>query len=384
MGEFRRRISQMEAKGNIDRKLEYLPDDDELNDRIIKGLGLTRPEISILISYSKILLQEELINSSITDDKYLVSEINTAFPQILIEQFEDQVCQHRLCREIAATQLCNNLINYMGMTFIPRMKESTGCSALDAVKAFVVTRDVYKLEDLWKQIENLDYKVNTEVQMTMMYELVRLIRRTSRWLLRNRRQGIDVKVEIDYFSQDIAHMQELLPDILHGKPLQQWQVQYQYYRDNNVPKSLASIVAGASSLYSALGIVEAANTANADLHDVVDVYYSLGESLELAWLAQQILELKVNNYWQALVRETLQDDLDWQQRALTVSVLFNAKNTKQTERNIQLWLQKYNALVGRWQVMLGELHATNKGEYSMYAVAIRELLDLAQLSTHSE
>lgn len=39
--------------GKLDRALEYIPDDETLLEREKHGQGLTRPELSVLIAYSK-------------------------------------------------------------------------------------------------------------------------------------------------------------------------------------------------------------------------------------------------------------------------------------------------------------------------------------------
>ena len=92
---------------------------------------------------------------------------------------------------------------------------------------------------------------------------------------------------------------------------------------------------------------------------------------------QQISNLPVENNWQALAREAFRDDIDWQQRAITISVLQMTDAGESIEARLALWLEQNHTMVERWRAMLVDLRAATGNDYAMYAVANRELLDLA-------
>ena len=118
MDEYRRFIENLEGQGKLDRSIEYLPDNEGMNERVAADKGLTRPELSLLISYSKADLKEALVDSEVIEDEYLAQELKTAFPDVLVEQFPEEIERHRLRREIIATQIANHLIDMMGITCI--------------------------------------------------------------------------------------------------------------------------------------------------------------------------------------------------------------------------------------------------------------------------
>jgi len=138
------------------------------------------------------------------------------------------------------------------------------------------------------------------------------------------------------------------------------------------------VVAGTSHLYTLLPIIEAADVTGKDTSEVATAYFAVGGALELSWYLQQITNLPVENNWQALAREAFRDDLDWQQRAITVSVLQMADGPQEIEARVALWLDQHQRLVDRWKAMLAELRSATGTDYAMYAVANRELMDLAQ------
>ncbi|WP_137885442.1 NAD-glutamate dehydrogenase [Pseudomonas sp. 2FE] len=382
IGEYKRLIVALESAGKLDRAMEFLPSDELLAERIANGQGLTRPELSVLISYSKIDLKESLLKSLVPDDDYLAREMETAFPPLLTKKFGEAMRRHRLKREIVSTQIANDLVNHMGITFVQRLKESTGMSAANVAGAYVIVRDVFRLPYWWQQIEALDYQVPAELQLQLMDELMRLGRRATRWFLRSRRNELDAARDVGHFAPRLEALAGRLDELLEGPAREQWLARFQGYVEAGVPEELARVVAGTSHLYTLLPIIEAADVTGQDPAQVAAAYFALGGALDLSWYLQQITSLSVENNWQALAREAFRDDLDWQQRAITVSVLQMADGPADIEARAVLWLAQHRPLVERWRAMLTELRAATTTDYAMYAVANRELLDLAQSSQH--
>ncbi|MES2817626.1 MAG: NAD-glutamate dehydrogenase [Pseudomonadota bacterium] len=382
IGEYKRLIGALEAAGKLDRAMEFLPSDEQLAERIASGHGLTRPELSVLISYSKIDLKESLLKSQMPDDEYLAREMQTAFPPQLTRMFPEAMTRHRLKREIVSTQIANDLVNHMGITFVQRLKESTGTSSATVAGAYVIVRDVFRLPQWWQQIEAMDYQVPAELQLQLMDELMRLGRRATRWFLRSRRNGQDAARDVGHFAPRIEALAGRLDELLEGPAREQWLTRFQAYVEAGTPEPLARVVAGTSHLYTLLPIIEAADVTGQEPAHVAAAYFAVGGALELSWYLQQITNLPVENNWQALAREAFRDDLDWQQRAITVSVLQMVDGPADIEARVVLWLEQHRPLVERWRVMLADLRAASGTDYAMYAVANRELLDLAQSGQH--
>lgn len=383
MSEYQRYISNMESAGKLNRALEFLPDDEALNERFNMKLGFTRPELSILISYSKAELKQTLSVSSVPDDPYLCHELNSAFPELLVEQFPEELTAHRLRREIIGTQIANHMINMMGINFVDRLRISTGTDDASIARAYILARDVFDIEPLWQQIEKLDHKVSNEVQIKMMHELQHLIRRATRWFVRNRRLELDCSVEVERFRSELVKILNKQEKILSGDPLKRWESSKEYYQAEGVPVKLAKMVSGARFLYSSLGIIEAAELTELSTDKVAQMYFGLGERLELDWLSQKLNTLRVDNYWQALAREAFRDDLDWQQRAIVAIAIKGQHSGCSVQHAIDKWCAENEWLVQRWENVLVELKSAKKQEYAMYTVALRELFDLAKICQYS-
>jgi glutamate dehydrogenase len=270
------------------------------------------------------------------------------------------------------------MINRMGMSFIYRMKSSTGVDTGTVAKAYVIARDVFQMDTLWQQIEGLDLKIEPALQKELLAAVVRLVRRSSRWFVRNRRKGIDPAVEIPMFADGVEKISEIFSELLVGEGLADWQGRYDTYLASGVPDPLARMVAAAPYLYLLLGLVEAARVSEHPLEKVARIYFKLGDRLDLHWYSAQLHSLEVTNQWQALAREAFQDDLDWQRRSLTAGVLSHCEEADTADESINRWIQNHELLVGRWSKMLVEMRASAGVGYPLCSVANRELLDLAQ------
>ncbi|HJN49130.1 MAG: NAD-glutamate dehydrogenase [Pseudomonadales bacterium] len=378
MDEYIRFVRSMEAEGQLDRSLEFLPDEEELSERKARGETFSAPEVSVLTCYAKGMLKEELVSSDIPDDEYLSGEIRSAFPAMLVKRFPKQLKQHRLRREIVTTQIVNGMINRMGMTFLLRLKNTTGADFSDIARAYICARDVYQMDHLWRQIESLDYEVDPELQKELMSILIRMIRKATRWFLSNRRKELSPRDEIPEFADGVTRVCDNLQGLLNGQTLQDWSADYQRYSGLGIPDQLATVVAAAQHLNSVLGIVDAARSGNRSVDQVADVNFSLGEKLELHWFRQQVMDLEVSNHWHARAREAFQDELDWQQRALTVRVMQMGDAQEGTARCIDEWVDRHSHAVELWLRVLADIRTTNTRDYAIFSVAIRELLQLAQ------
>ncbi len=68
-------MQNAEGNGMLDRELECLSDSEAVLLQQKSGIGLTRPEIAVLLAHGKNMLRERLIESSLLDEPYLAVEI---------------------------------------------------------------------------------------------------------------------------------------------------------------------------------------------------------------------------------------------------------------------------------------------------------------------
>jgi glutamate dehydrogenase len=216
----------------------------------------------------------------------------------------------------------------------------------------------------------------------MLQELNRLIRRGARWFLRNRREQLDILATIQSFQGKVSELNEHLSVFLPGYDNEIESISDQLIL-GHVPKALASQIGMMSALYSALDIIEAATLHELPLKKVVGIYFAIGRRLELGWFRDLIKKQTVSNHWEALARAIFRDDLDRLQRALTISIMRqNGHSLDDPNGIIDKWFDRHRGLVKRWEYFISELKAPTELSFTMFAVALRELLDLSQTSLH--
>ena len=373
-------LKSLEESGKLDRQLEFLPSDDELSDRHSKGEFLTLPELSVLTSYVKGDLKQTLSASAMLDEPYLAKEMLVAFPSPLVKKYSKQLQSHQLHRELAATQISSGMVNLMGMSFISRIEYETGSSVERIARAYLVARDVFQVRQYQTQISNFDHQIDPSIQKELRLDLIRLVRRATRWLLRNRRRTIELEAEIAKFSKGVQFLGGRLELLLHGEQGDLWRSKISRFEAAGTPSELARYVAAAHHLYSILGIVEAAGRSETSIQKVAEVFFTIGDRLQLNWFSQRIHEYHTESRWQALARETMQDDLNWQQVAITLGIV-RGKSRKTAEKLIDEWMIDHKGQISRWLDLQLGMQSASATDSSVFTVGIRELLDLAQASS---
>ncbi len=362
-----RLVGSLEQQAGLDRKLEYLPSDEELRERRAGGRGLTAPELAVLLAYTKIGLYGALLESDLPEDEHLQIDLARSFPAPLPQRFGEQMRGHRLRREITATIVAGSMVDRVGTTFVFRLVEETGASAADLARAYAVTLDVFHMRDYWREVEALDDRVPTEVQSTLLFDSRRLVTRATRWLARNCGRPIDIAATGERFATAAGLVAGELPGILAEPERQAWHARVAELTEAGVPDALARRAAGLGAVFSALDVVLIAEQASGSLEEMTAAYFTLGGRLQLDWLRDRILELPREDRWQALARAALRDDLYALHRRVTAAAL---------ECGLDAWLAETPG-IERYLRMLAEIRANADYGVTALSVAVREASELA-------
>ncbi len=187
-----RLIRSLERTAGLDRGLEALPDDATLATMVLEGRGLTKPELAVLVAYTKLDLKDALLESSVPDEAFTAPWMYGYFPEVLARRCADHLDSHPLRRQIITTGLVNELVNRGGITYAMRAAEESGAAPAEIARAFTVTCGVFDLPDLWGRIDSHGGIVPTAALNALRSEVQRLLDRATRWLLQTRGGKLDV------------------------------------------------------------------------------------------------------------------------------------------------------------------------------------------------
>ncbi|MEU6352049.1 NAD-glutamate dehydrogenase [Streptomyces sp. NPDC047072] len=368
-------------EGHLDRALEFLPTDRQIRERLNTGQGLTSPETAVLLAYTKITVAEELLHTSLPDDPYLHGLLHTYFPKALREQFPEHIDTHPLHREITTTVLVNDTVNTGGTTYLHRLREETGASLEEIVRAQTVARAIFRSGVVWDGVEALDNRVEAAVQTRIRLHSRRLVERGTRWLLNNRPQPLELAETVEFFADRVELVWGQLPKLLRGADLEWYQKIYDELTGAGVPDELATRVAGFSSAFPTLDIVSVGDRMGRDPMDVAEVYYDLADRLRITQLMDRIIELPRADRWQSMARASIREDLYAAHSALTADVLAVGNGTSTPEQRFKAWEQKNAAILGRARTTLEEIQGSETFDLANLSVAMRTMRTL--LRQHS-
>ena len=369
-------IKELESQGILDRQVEFLPDDKKLLERKAAGEGLTRPELAILLAYTKIHIKHDILKSDLPDDPYLSRLLETAFPFSIRKKYKHAMNEHRLRKDIIATQLSNLVINEMGITFVYRLQMETGATVDEIIRAHAVASHIFGTHDLESLVEALDFKISMDEQYDMLYHIRNLINLSTRWFLHSNHIQDDLQSLIEHYSVRVKELENLTPILMAGFTKQYLETLTERFLKAGLPKEVARRIATYRAIYTSLNIIEVATKNQFDLIKTAKVYFAAGERINLLWFRDQIAADAREGHWNTLARLTLRDELDIAQRALTVVIMKNEKKEPDPGKLIDKWMSKNQRALERWDKLLTMLHGSADVEYTMFFIAIRELLGL--------
>ncbi|MFC0679272.1 NAD-glutamate dehydrogenase [Lysobacter korlensis] len=368
-------IKSLEQQGLLDRQIEFLPSDAEIAERKTRGQGLTRPELSVLLSYAKLVLFQQLVDSDVPEDPYLSKELVRYFPQPLQEKYAKAMQGHRLKREIIATAVTNSMVNRMGATFALRMTEDTGRSPGEVAEAYTISREALDARSLWAQIDALDGKVPEAAQLDALQTIWHLMRTMTRWLLSRPGKLPEITAAMTRYGEGLRAVRDAVPATLSEARRTAYEARLREWKDKGMPNALATELAALPLLEFGCDIVEVAQSRKLAPAEVAKAFFSLGAALQLPWLYEQIEALPVDGRWQALARGALRDELSRQQRTLVSEILAEG-GRKPTEAKVDTWLQRDDANLRFTLAMLTEMHNQKTLDYPTVSVAVRRLAQL--------
>jgi glutamate dehydrogenase len=123
----------------LDAALEGLPDRSALLARIESGganAAWTRPELAILLGYTKLLAKRSLASSNLLEHPALAPLLHSYFPQRLQDAFAPVLETHRLRREITALVLVNRVVDHAGVTLVPELARTLAAEPSDVLAAW--------------------------------------------------------------------------------------------------------------------------------------------------------------------------------------------------------------------------------------------------------
>lgn len=301
LGAHIRLMRTLEKSGGLNRQVEALPDDVTLAERQRRGLGLTRPELAVMLAYSKMTLFQALVHAPVIDDPLLHEDLVHAFPSALRTPFAQDMAEHRLRREIIATKLANAIVNRGGLTLAFDLAEETGRGLGEVATSFVVAREVLALRPLWRLIDSYDYKIPAQVQTRAQTEAAAMLRIHMSDLLRYSTDTTVASAQCARLKPQVEILSAGVFDLLRPEPRRQVARAGDALKKAGTPEDVTTALLRLKALESGIGVVALAADIHTDAIALAQAYTALGERLGLDWAHGEATALEPSDSWERLL-----------------------------------------------------------------------------------
>jgi len=304
-------IETLEKEGRLNRKVEGLPSLDEMTARRDRAEGLTRPELSVLLAYSKLNNARLLQSSDLPDDPHFWPALKAYFPKACAP-FEQAMRDHRLRREIITMALGNGLIDLGGPILIKRVGEESGAGYEDVVRALEAVRKIFRLDEFMDAVDAIDGPATAAVQIALQGEAVRVLSRAGAWLAGRLHAGLAQRP----ISPLIAHYQpgvDAFASMVSISSSNALQVDIKRRADEfmaaGAPDALAMWAAGLRPLSNALDVLELAKARNWASPETARMMFAVGETFGFAEMRAGADTAKADQHWDRLALRKLREEL---------------------------------------------------------------------------
>ena len=303
-----RTIELLEASGRLDRKVEGLGTSEELLRRGQENRGLTRPELAVVLSISKIVLQDAAERLQLAEDPLVEPQLFDAFPKPMRKAHEDAIRAHRLRNEIIATKVANRLVNRLGPGVAFDLTEEEGASLQQVIAAFLVAERLLGLDTLWEQIEQ------AELPETVRIELFSIAAASVTSHLSDVIRAAAGEMRISQLCKllepGVRKISAAATKLIRSEVRNEAAAR----RDRLLSLGASEeIVRGLVRLYEldgVFGIAALAARQKVDELALTRAYTRLGEALGLDWAQQQVARFVPSDQWERLLTAGLARDFE--------------------------------------------------------------------------
>lgn len=376
LSEQARLMTALESRGQLNRKVETLPDDIEIAERRAAGRGLTRPEIGVLLSYAKIVLFDEIVASDLPDDPYFENTLMSYFPPKMREAYKGDIDSHRLRREIVATLLGNDAINRGGPAFVVQMGDQSGATSPDIVRAFVIARDGLALPDLYDRVDALDTKVPGELQNELYARIEFTLRATSTWALKTgTAMGGDLGATVAEMEEALGAILPALlaaaPEFLAGK-IEETRLRL---AGLDVPVALAGDIAMLPLRELVPDVARVARLSGEDTAKVIRTYFDISEAFRINRIQAAAGRLQPADHYENLALGRNLDEIYEARRVIAISAL---KSFAHSDDPFGDWRAENHGRIGHVAEQILQLAETGELTVAKLTVAAGMMSDLAR------
>jgi glutamate dehydrogenase len=358
-------IETLEAGGNLDRRTEGLADDQTLSRRAADGHGLTRPELAVLLSSTKLVLQDAIERSALADDALLVDTLFNAFPAPMRGKFKAQIASHRLRREIIATKLANRIVNRLGTIHPFELAEEEGVELAEVAAAFVTAEKLFGLHELWTDLDTAAMPENA--RLLLFDRLAAAVGNLMSDILRSASGSIEPHTVVTGLGKNVRFLSDATGELLSSESRTQSSRLLAQLVNAGAPEKLAARVTHLFDLDGAVGLARLASDTGIEPGGLTKGFTAVGQKLGLDWAQSTAALMSPSDVWERLLVSGLARDFQQMRLELLRRLARRKDAKKDMPRFVEAWAEEQAGAVRNFRNMISRAQAQSPVAPAMLA-----------------
>ncbi len=340
-------ITTLENDGLLKRKNECLPNGQEIANRSLTNASLFKPELSVLLSYSKIYIKNKALETNISDHPYCSDYLYNYFPSLMREKFKDYILNHKLKKDIIITSLVNEFVNLLGSSAFIDIQNITSASVDNILKAYLSVKKVFNLDELINNINNLDSSVPLHTKYSAQYLI-------SQNVIKN------ICNMLSLFSDYINDQNAIESFVLTGSELDKTYSSMSkepnnyycnqndiIYLNTNLPQNINNKLTELNKFRGIIPISIIANINKISVINSIIIYNEIDKIMSLQTIKCLISVGKMKKYWDWIATMKALQSISVLHIEIVNYLVANKENSKYFANKCQKSLLSYNAMVNK-------------------------------------
>jgi len=296
-------MDRLGRAGALDRRDEYLPSRKVVASR--QSNRLLRPELSVLLAYSKMFLYRALLESELPESPLARHLLHDYFPQEVIERFGPYLERHPLAKEIAATMITNRVVDMAGSAFWLTLSRQTGAELTGVAEAYLVFDKLLDGPKMRKAIFALDNRMQSRRQYQLLLQLEQLLAEFCRYALDSHMKLPADDSSLTWYGRQLNSYVRMMSEVLPAEQRQECSLTSRQLQEEGVAVVLAERFAVLEHLDGFLPLVSLVSDADNDLESLIRLNAFVSEKLQEAELLDSIEAVPVRDSWDRRARESI-------------------------------------------------------------------------------
>ncbi len=358
-------MDRLGRSGLLDRRDEFLPSRKDVAAR--QPNRLLRPELSVLLAYSKMFLYRALQESELPENRVVKQLLLDYFPQEVEERYRDILPEHPLAKEITATMLTNRVVDQAGSTFCQTLSRLTGQNQVAVAVAYLIYDSLLNGHELRGAIFALDCRMPAKRQYQLLLKLEEVLRSFCLFTLSNGVALPDDEAALEMISEQLDQYLELLPKVLSKD---EWQI-FETDRENLQAEGLSAEMAlkftALDYLVDFMPLVCMIPQSGQDLEKLARLNVMIETRINAESLIMSLEKVPVRDSWDRRARESLLGSLH------SVMVRLVQQVANEAAEDPQSFFRKRRQKLRTFEELRDSLLTETPSNFHPYTVLLRSL-----------